>query len=126
GGAGQMFADLNPRGTGSDRLELAAEFDGRLRLGIKRLVVARPAVHPDQNAAFGLRRRRGVFLPESLSPKQRGQPHTAGAPQADLQEIAPRVAVAIAVVHRTDSPKLVPASKRRFFSDGVVLTVASD
>lgn len=47
----KVFADLDPRNVGVDRLELAANFDRSFRLGIKRLEVCWSTIHPDQDAA---------------------------------------------------------------------------
>jgi len=38
---------------GWNRVELAAEFDRRFGFGVKRFVVRRPAVHPNEDARFG-------------------------------------------------------------------------
>src|SRR5690349_19492891 len=63
GQVGNDLAKLNSGDRGGNRTELAADFLGRIRLGVERLVMRRPAIHPDENAVDLL----GTDIASSLS-----------------------------------------------------------
>src|SRR5262245_20322582 len=83
-----MFADLNAGDACLDRLELARPF--ALGLQIERVLVARSAVHPEEDAVLGLGLRVGCRpggpCSEYAHPPRVREPEHAGRRQ--LQEVA--------------------------------------
>src|SRR2546429_310065 len=81
-----MLADLNTRHASLDGLELSAVRSPRL--GIKRIQVARTAVHPEEDAVLRLRRRFALRMRNSRVQPLRHQ-HAEQPAHSDLHKPAP-------------------------------------
>ena len=74
--------DLRP-----DHAELAANLGRRVRLGVEGLVMRRPAVHPDEDAAA---RRRSLGARRGAEADEIGEAGPGESAQAELQGVATR------------------------------------
>ena len=61
GGARQQLAEVDARHGRLDRLEFAADFGGRVRLGVERLVLRRPALEPEEDDVLRLAEGARIF-----------------------------------------------------------------
>ena len=108
----QRFAEVHARHARGDRLELAADFLGRVRLRIEGFVVRGTAVEPDQDAVdlvgagFAARLRR-----LGAQCKQVGEGEPAEGAEAGLEEVAAAEAVAVGAKRGHDGgpPNYAPA-----------------
>ena len=95
----QQLADLHARHAGRDGTQLAADFDGGVRLGIERLNLAGRAVEIEQDAALGLTKG-GIATLVGCRRGGRREPRHRSAPQAEhpqragLQQVTAGQAVA--------------------------------
>ncbi len=111
---GHQLADVQAGDVGVDRLELAADFDGGVRLHVVEVDVAGAAVEVDHDDGLARRAGGGAVGPE---PQQVGQRQSADAEGADLEELPPRQAVAQAVFRSEErqhekTPLLSPRSRQ--------------
>jgi hypothetical protein len=110
---GQGFAKVNAGQRRGNGFEFAPDFRGCVRFWVKRLVVRRTAIEPDQDAVEG----RGLRAPKSAGQRRLGaagsvrgplclgcqgtglqesvETEAAERPEADLQEIPPLNALAV-------------------------------
>ena len=91
----QMLGDADAGQRGRNRSEFAANLCGCIRFGIERVVMARAALHPKQDAAFRFFcscSRRGSQVLQTQEPWQR---EAERRQSADTNELAPRNIAAI-------------------------------
>jgi hypothetical protein len=86
-----MFANADAVHTGGDGLEFAADFDGRVRLGIERLDMAGAAIEPDKNAGEIAFRARGIG--QGLESKQVGETEAEAGEGAEVEKVPARQAI---------------------------------
>ena len=100
-GRGQLrnaFAELNSRNLRGDGFELAANFRRRIRLRIERLVMRRPAIHPDENAIDVPARQLRLWIGNDFARAQSqdiAEAKAQHAAQPKLDEIAPGHSIAV-------------------------------
>ena len=81
----QLFGDLDARYRGIDRTIGSADFDGRIRLQIERIVLGRSAIEKDKDAVASLGGRIGKGLGSQLV----GQCQAAQREMPEPQQFAP-------------------------------------
>ena len=85
----QMLGDADAGQRRRDGAELAADLGGGVGLGIEGVVMARAALHPQQDAADGLALgAAGRRRPRRLQAEEAGQRQTQGGQAADAEESA--------------------------------------
>src|SRR5207248_1306946 len=85
----ELLADLDAGNAGRDGLQLAADLGPGVRLGVERVEVARPAVHPQDDARLvrlpGCGRSPGGERPEPAGERRRADPG-----RGEAEQFAPR------------------------------------
>src|ERR1043166_3568044 len=94
----QMFADIDAGHVGTDGPKIAAIFGGRVRLHVIHIHVARPTVEVDHDDGLV----RGECVGMSLGAKEVGEREPANTEGAYFKEIAPRHAIAEAMIGAED------------------------
>src|SRR5262249_49905708 len=89
----KYLTNLNPGNLGRNRLELAADLDGRLGLDVPHVLVRRPATQEDVDHRFVLSGTAGLGL--GLKQPAQGQATRPETQRPDLEEAAPRDPVAV-------------------------------
>src|SRR5207237_4193127 len=104
----ENLADLNPRDVGGDRLELAADLAGRIRLQVPHVLVGRAAGEEDvDDRLVGVPPAGGGFGAEHVGQRQAAE--ASERKPADLQELAPGNSVAKPLLLPVDRQHRYPA-----------------
>jgi hypothetical protein len=88
------FAEVNPRNSGRDRLELAANVDRRIRLRIESLIMGRAAIKPYQDTIHMTCGNPSHLRGTGAKAQQFGKPKTAKRAESELNEITATDSVA--------------------------------
>ena len=111
--ARQVFRQLQSGDAGGDRLELAADLGGRLRLHVPHVEMTGTAVEEKENTVVGARGGAGRLFAGSEQARQ-GQPQHAG--RACLQHMTPRQAHwagtrrAMGTIRHVSAPRMTDAA----------------